>query len=113
MQQHSPKHVFDSPKGQTMSKCTYEIIDFPKYHWKNLIDFCPGRFYRLGTLESGINIVRGKFGKNVSIAPFIPYTYITKIAKARPHSEEWQTDSSVQKQWSMAKHCVDLNKNNL
>ena len=25
----------------------------------------------------------------------------TKIAKARPHSEEWQTDSSVQKQWSM------------
>ena len=25
----------------------------------------------------------------------------TKIAKARPHSEEWQTDSSVQKQWSI------------
>ena len=25
----------------------------------------------------------------------------TKIAKARPHSEECQTDSSVQKQWSM------------
>ena len=25
----------------------------------------------------------------------------TKIAKARPHSEEWQTDTSVQKQWSM------------
>ena len=23
----------------------------------------------------------------------------TKIAKARPHSVEWQTDSSVQKQW--------------
>ena len=22
-----------------------EIIDFPKYHWNNLIDFCPGRFY--------------------------------------------------------------------
>ena len=26
----------------------------------------------------------------------------TKKAKARPHSEEWQTDTSVQKQWSMA-----------
>ena len=25
----------------------------------------------------------------------------TKIAKARPHSEEWQIDTSVQKQWSM------------
>ena len=25
----------------------------------------------------------------------------TKIAKGRPHIEEWQTDSSVQKQWSM------------
>ena len=32
------------------------------------------------------------------------FTYITvctKIAKARPHSEEWQTDTSVQKQWSV------------
>ena len=27
----------------------------------------------------------------------------TKIAKARPHREEWQTDPSVQKQWSMDK----------
>ena len=36
-------------KGQMKSECIYEIIDFPKYHWKNLIDFCPGRFYRLGT----------------------------------------------------------------
>ena len=25
--------------------------NFPKYHWKNLIDFCPGRFYRLGTCD--------------------------------------------------------------
>ena len=32
-----------------MSECIYEIIDFPKYHRKNLIDFFPGRFYRLGT----------------------------------------------------------------
>ena len=27
----------------------------------------------------------------------------TKIAKARPHSLEWQTDTSVQKQWFMPK----------
>ena len=33
----------------------------------------------------------------------------TKIAKARPHCEEWQTDTSVQKQWSMAKTISDLN----
>ena len=31
-----------------MSECIYEIIDFPKYHRKNMKDFCPGRFYRLG-----------------------------------------------------------------
>ena len=36
-------------KGQIMSECIYEIIDFPKYNRKNLINFCPGRFYRLGT----------------------------------------------------------------
>ena len=38
-------------KGQIMSECIYEIINFPKYHRKNLIDFCPGRFYRLGTCD--------------------------------------------------------------
>ena len=38
-------------KGQIKSECIYEIIDFPKYHRKNLIDFCPGRFYRLGTCD--------------------------------------------------------------
>ena len=38
-------------KGQMKWECIYEIIDFPKYHWKNLIDFCPGRFYRLGTCD--------------------------------------------------------------
>ena len=34
----------------------------------------------------------------------IPKIYLyhsTEIAKARPHSQEWQTDTSVQKQWSM------------
>ena len=35
-------------KGQIMSECIYEIIDFTKYHQNFLIDFCPGRFYRLG-----------------------------------------------------------------
>ena len=29
--------------------------------------------------------------------------HTTKIAKARPHRVEWQTHSSVQKQWFMAK----------
>ena len=32
----------------------------------------------------------------------LKFTYITtEIAKARPHSEDWQIDSYVQKQWSM------------
>ena len=33
-----------------MSKCIYEIINFPKYHRKNLIDFCPERLFILGML---------------------------------------------------------------
>ena len=41
--------INDTAKGQIMSECIHEIIHFPKYHQKNLIDFCPGRFYRLGT----------------------------------------------------------------
>ena len=36
-------------KGQIMSECIYEIIDLPKYHRKNFIDFFPGIFFRLGT----------------------------------------------------------------
>ena len=40
-----------SPKGQIMSDCIYEIINFPKYHRKNLIDICLGRLYRLGTWD--------------------------------------------------------------
>ena len=38
-------------KGQIISDCIYEIINFPRYHRKNLIDFCSGRFYRLGTSD--------------------------------------------------------------
>ena len=38
-----------STKGQIMSECIYEIIDFPKYHQKILIDFCPESLFRLGT----------------------------------------------------------------
>ena len=30
----------------------------------------------------------------------------TKIAKARPHSVEWQTDTSVQKQWFMNQYMM-------
>ena len=38
-------------KGQIMSECIYEITNFPKYHRNFLIDFCPGRIYRLGTCD--------------------------------------------------------------
>ena len=33
--------ITTATKGQIMSECTYEIINFPKYDQKNLIDFCP------------------------------------------------------------------------
>ena len=39
-------------------------------------------------------------GCRVSKAKIYLY-HSTEIAKARPHSEDWQTDTSVQKQWSM------------
>ena len=39
-------------------------------------------------------------GCRVSKANIYLY-HSTEIAKAWPHSEEWQTDTSVQKQWSM------------
>ena len=39
-------------------------------------------------------------GCRVSEAKIYLY-HSNEIAKARPHSEEWQTDTSVQKQWSM------------
>ena len=42
-------------------------------------------------------------GCRVSEAKIYLY-HSTKIAKARPHSEEWQTDTSVQKQRSMIKY---------
>jgi hypothetical protein len=38
-------------KGQIMSECIYEIINFPKYHQKDMIDSYPGRFYGLGTCD--------------------------------------------------------------
>ena len=38
-------------KGQIVSECIYEIIGCPKLHRINLIDFCPGRFYRLSTCD--------------------------------------------------------------
>ena len=42
-------------------------------------------------------------GCRVSEAKIYLY-HSTEIAKARPHSEEWQTYTSVQKQWSMHKY---------
>ena len=44
-------------KGQMKSECIYEIIDFPKYHRKNLIDFCPVSLFRLGMLCTHLNSV--------------------------------------------------------
>ena len=45
------------PKGQMKSECIYEIIDFPKYHQKNLIDFCPESLFRLGMLSTHLSRV--------------------------------------------------------
>ena len=42
------KTVLKILKGQMMSDCIFEIIDFPKYHRKNLIVFCPESLFRLG-----------------------------------------------------------------
>ena len=42
--------IFTLTKGQIKSECTYEFIDFPKYHQIFLIDFCPERLFRLGML---------------------------------------------------------------
>ena len=44
-------------------------------------------------------------GCRVSAAKIYLY-HGTEIAKARPHSEEWQTDTSVQKHWSMAQYIL-------
>ena len=47
---HLPFYLQENTtKGQIMSECIYEINNFPKCHQKNLVHFCPGRFYRLGT----------------------------------------------------------------
>ena len=37
-------------KGQMKSECIYEIINFPKYHRKFLVDFCPENLFRLDML---------------------------------------------------------------
>ena len=37
-------------KGQMKSDCIHESIDFPKYHRKNMTDFCPESIFRLGML---------------------------------------------------------------
>ena len=37
-------------KGQMRSEYIYEIIDFPKYPWKDLIDFSPESLFKLGML---------------------------------------------------------------
>ena len=52
-------------KGQIMSECIYEIIDFTKYHRKNLIDFCPGRFYSGRFYRLGICYLFGLFSRRL------------------------------------------------
>ena len=47
MEEKSAINRIEFPKGHMKSECIYEIIDFPKYHQKNLIDFCPERLFRL------------------------------------------------------------------
>ena len=37
-------------KGQLISECPFDAWKFSKIPPKNLIDFCPGRLYRLGML---------------------------------------------------------------
>ena len=41
MEEKNAINRIEFPKGHMKSECIYEIIDFPKYHQKNLIDFCP------------------------------------------------------------------------
>ena len=48
-------------------------------------------------------------GCRVSAAKIYLY-HSTEIAIARLHSKEWQTDTSVQKQWSMARHMTKITK---
>ena len=38
-------------KGQLISECPFDAWKFSKIPPKNLIDFCPGRFYTLGTCD--------------------------------------------------------------
>ena len=46
-----PAILDDHTKGQVMSKCIDKIIDFPKYHRKKLIDFCPESLFRLKNIQ--------------------------------------------------------------
>ena len=45
-------------KGQMKSECINEIIDSPKYHRKNLKDFCPESLFRLGMLYTHLSRIR-------------------------------------------------------
>ena len=45
------KFPFCNPKGQIDVRMYLWNHWFPKYHQKNLIDFCSERFYRLGTCD--------------------------------------------------------------
>ena len=42
-------------RGQMKSECIYEIIDFPKYQRKNLINICPESLFWLGMLRTHLS----------------------------------------------------------
>ena len=50
-------------EGQMKSECIHEIIDFPKYHQKSLIDFCPEMLFRVGKLCTHLDRVALKIIK--------------------------------------------------
>ena len=57
MEEKSAINRIEFPKGHMKSECIYEIIDFPKYHLRNLIDFCPERLFRPGMLYTYLSRV--------------------------------------------------------
>ena len=86
------------------SECIYEIIDFPKYHPNDLIDFCPGRLFRLGMLCTHLSraalrkiktnnmylVYKTLQGRNLWYEPCskVTFSYIKKIIYCLPHTQK-------------------------
>ena len=52
-----------------MLECIYKIFDFPKYHRKNLVDFCPGRSYRPALEGARRRRCRGQLLLQLAVEP--------------------------------------------